>query len=84
MFEMNQSIFLADSNNDIQLISQVPLNEIPSVLFSLLNDNDDIEEIEFRGNRDFITPITETTLKDIKSRYSNRNVRVNINGKVFN
>ena len=84
MFEMNQSIFLADSNDDIQLISQVPLNEIPSILFSLLNDNNDIEEIEFRGNRDFITPTTETTLKNLKSKYSNRNVRISINGKVFN
>lgn len=84
LFDYNQPIFIADKD-DIKLVDSVPINNVKKVLFSLLSDNDDVEEIEFNGNEKYIKTIGEEMINEIITKYSNnKNVRITINGKIFN
>ena len=83
MFDLNQPIFLADTEADIKMVAQPEIGQIENTLFVLMEDNP-IDEIEFNGNEKYIQSIGEEWVKNLKSKYSNRNVRISINGKVFN
>ena len=84
LFDYNQPIFIADKN-DIKLVDSVPIDDVKKVLFSLMSDNDDVEEIEFNGNEKYIKTIGEEMINEIITQYSNnKNVRITINGKIFN
>ena len=83
MFDLNQPIFLADTEADIKMVAQPEIWQIENTLFALM-ENNPIDEIEFNGNEKYIQSIGEEWVKNLKSKYSNRNVRISINGKVFN
>ena len=83
MFDLNQPIFLADTEADIKMVAQPEIWQIENTLFALM-ENNPIDEIEFNGNEKYIQSIGEEWVKNLKSKYSNRKVRISINGKVFN
>lgn len=82
MFDLNQQVFLADGE-DIKLISTPTMAEMKGLIFSLLDSNT-IQELEFDGNEKYIQAVGMDILEDLTKKYSNRNVRILINGKIFN
>lgn len=89
MFDANQSIFLADENDDIKLIATPSINEINNIVFGLISpsseDDSDIKEIEFNGNEKYIKNCGQDILNELVRKYSNRrDLRVLINGKILN
>lgn len=83
MFNLNQPIFLADTESDIKMVAQPEIFQVGDTLFALMEENT-IDEIEFNGNEKYIHSIGEEWVKNLKSKYSNRNVRITINGEIFN
>ena len=83
MFSMSHPVFLADTQGDIKLIAQPSLEELQHVLFSTMYSTE-IDEIELDGDEKYIEAIGLNMLTDLAQKYSNRNVRIRINGKVFN
>lgn len=82
MFDMNQDIFIAE-NGAIEKLASVPANEIGNTVYSIAKSKD-IEEIEVNGNQNFIQQIGYEILEELEKLYSNENVRVKLNGEVFN
>ena len=47
-------------------------------------DSTEIDEVELDGDEKYIEAIGLNMLTDLAQKYSNRNVRIRINGKIFN
>ena len=82
MFDINQKISVADDGKIIDTFS-TPIDEVTNTVSTLASNDDDIAEIEINGNAKFIHSIGDMILTELKSKYSNNNVRVKVNGKVF-
>lgn len=81
---LNADVFLVDNEN-VQHLASVPLNEIKDTVFGLAGDPQrDIDEIKFEGNTTYLSKVCTEITTGLKNFYSNENVRVNLNGKVFN
>ena len=78
MFDRYSPIYYVEDDQPIR-VTTVPIDEL--VNYVLYNDrwNTGIEEIEIDGNKNFIQKIGQW-----QSKFSNRNVRILINGEVFN
>lgn len=83
MFTIDQDVFEADDDN-IKHIASVPIDRIGEIIYSLANAKDSIEEIEIDGNQDYIQKVGFEVLEGLEKLYSNKNVRVKLNGEVFN
>lgn len=82
MFSFNQDIFLADDEN-IKHIASVPIDRLSETLYALA-DAQQIESIDIQGENEFIQKIGYEVLEGLKNNYSNENVRITLNGEVFN
>ena len=82
MFNLNQPIFLADTDGDIKNIANPTIDELPATLYDLI-DKYGVNEIELNGSEKYITAVGKEMLNDLTTKYS-RNVRIKINGEVFN
>lgn len=83
MFDMYQQIYYIDNNNITRTTTVMTDNLVDYILY---NDqwNKDVDEIEIDGNKSFIQKIGRDFIKKWQSQFSNRNVRILINGEVFN
>lgn len=83
MFNLYQTVSVV-KNGEMQKPTQVPLTDLRSTIHQYL-DTTDIEEIDFVGHKTFITRFASELSEDLKVlKYSNRNVRILIDGEVFN
>ncbi len=83
MFDRYSPIYYVEDDQPIR-VTTVPIDEL--VNYVLYNDrwNTGIEEIEIDGNKNFIQKIGQDFINEWQSKFSNRNVRILINGEVFN
>ncbi len=81
MFDLNQQIFISDGN-EIKMVANPPMEKVRETLFALMEP--DVEEVEFNGNEKYIKAIGNNLLNDLIIKYSDRNVRVLLNGKILN
>lgn len=83
MFSFDQDVFETDGDS-VKHIASVPIDQINEMVYSFVNTKESIEEIEIDGNQDFIQKIGYEILEGLEKIYSNKNVRVKLNGEVFN
>ena len=85
LFDANQIIYLLDTENQTAttLISSVPVNEISNVIGGLIQ-TEGIEGIDLRGHEQYIVEFGNSVLNELVKKYSDRNVRIYLNGEIFN
>ena len=84
MFNINQSVFLIQ-NDVIVSTTKVPLDQFKDLpIFNLEREKDSIDEININGNQKFIEKIGYDIISNLKNNYSNRQVRIKLNGEIFN
>ena len=84
MFDRYQPIYYIEDNKPIRTTT-VLMDEL--VNYILYNDqwNTGIEEIEIDGNKNFIQKIGQDFINEWQNKFSNNsNVRIVLNGEVFN
>ena len=81
MFRVNQDVYEIDGDHANYLAS-LPLDEVSRAVYAF--GNGDIEEVEVDGNTDFIQKIGYEIIDELNKYYSDRNVRVKLNGEIFN
>ena len=79
MFTLNQRVLLV-RDNSATVIASPPLDQMREVLDAAL-DQYKVSEINFAGNENYIK---EFILYTLKTKYSDRNVRILVNGKILN
>lgn len=79
MFTLNQRILLV-RDSSATVIASPPLDQVKEVLDAAL-DQYKISEINFAGNENYIK---DFILYALKTKYSDRNVRILVNGKILN
>ena len=82
LFSFNQDVFMADGN-DVKRIASTSIDRLNDVITTTMQDNE-IDEIELNGDEQYIQSIAYRLLEGIEKFYSNENVRITINGEVFN
>lgn len=82
MFDANQELFLAE-DGEIKHVGSVPMDRISEAAYSMAGARG-VDEIEVDGNPDFIQQIGMEILEGLEKFYSKENVRIKLNGKVFN
>ena len=83
MFSINQSIYTIDENSKIKIISDIPLNKLSEYVYDITS-SEDIEEIELDGPETYIQKYGFDILENLSQNYSDRKVKVKLNGEVFN
>lgn len=83
MFDFNQDVFMTDGEI-IKHVASVPMERLSEIIYSLTGTEDGIEEIEINGNQEYIQPVGYEILEGLNKLYSDKNVRVYLNGEVFN
>lgn len=83
MFDLNQDVFVAE-NEEIKHIASVPIDRLSEIVYSLAGVNDGVEEIEINGNQEYIQPVGYEILEGLNKLYSEKNVRVYLNGEILN
>ena len=83
LFDLYQDIFLV-TKDSVNLYSKVTMEDIPELVYSALSKDDfSIDEIELHGNPEYCEKTGYEIESLIKQRYSDRNVRISINGEIF-
>lgn len=82
MFNLNQDVLLTQ-DNDIEKIASVPIDSVGKIVCSLAGEKN-VEEIEIDGNQEYIQKVGLEVLEGLENYYTDRNVRIKLNGKVFN
>ena len=77
-------LYVVDENNDIRPIRFGVIQDIKFTLDQLLQENDNIQDIYLTGKENYARGFQKELLNDIIKKYSNRNVRIYINDKIFN
>ena len=83
MFDMYQTVYYVENDKPTKVTSIMTDN---IVNFVLRNEHwsKDVDEIELDGNKHFVQKIGKDLITELQSKFSNRNVRILINGEVFN
>lgn len=77
-------LYIVNENNDIKPIRFGVIQDIKYTLDQLLQENNNIQDIYLIGQKNYARGFQEELLNDIVKKYSNRNVRIYINDKIFN
>lgn len=83
MFDMYQQIYYIENDN-VTRTTTAMTNNLADFLVANERWNKDVDEIEIDGNKTFIQKIGQDILTKFNSQFSNRNVRILINGEIFN
>lgn len=83
MFNRNQDIVLLNENHEKTQIASVQLEDIPNIPLNYVWGSE-LEEISMYGNKQFLEGVCYQLISNLKKYYSKDNVRVKINGEVFN
>lgn len=83
MFDMYQTIYYVENDKPTKVTSVMTDNIVNFILY---NDqwNKGVDEIEIDGNKHFVKKIGNDLVTEFQRQFSNRNVRILINGEVFN
>ena len=84
MFSMNQSIYELHEDGKVDIVAATALDRLGEAVCSLIDSSNEIEEIELDGPTEYIEKYGFEILEELAKNYSDRNVRLNLNGKVFN
>ena len=84
MFSLNQAIYLSHEDGKIEIIDNIPTDKISETVYGLIGPNDWIEEIELDGPTSYIQKYGFDILEYLEKNYANRNVRIYLNGTLFN
>lgn len=83
MFDMYQQIYYIENDNVTRTTTAMTDNLADFILYNE-RWNKDVDEIEIDGNKAFIKKIGQDILTKFNNQFSNRNVRILINGEVLN
>ena len=83
MFDANQEIFIAEDDDKIKHIASAPMDRISELAYSLAGKKE-VDEIEVDGSKDLIQQIGMEILEGLEKFYSDKKVRIKLNGEVFN
>jgi hypothetical protein len=83
LFTLHQNIYIANDDGEIEKIVRSTVENMNNTVMGLLEEKN-FSEIELSGNQEFVQHVGEKLLAELKLNYSNKNVRMLINGKVFN
>ena len=84
MFSLNQYIYELHEDGQVETVAATPIDRLAEAVYSLVGTREDIEEIELDGPTEYIQKYGFEILEGLAQNYSNRNVRISLNGKVFN
>lgn len=82
MFNVNQTLFIEKEGKVGQAMT-TPMNLLNKTIYQLV-ETEDIEEVFIGGAQEYIEKIGYDILKDLKTNYAEKNVRVRINDKILN
>ena len=77
-------LYVVDENNNIKPIRFGVIQDIKYTLDQLLQENNNIQDIYLTGQENYAQGFQKELLNDVVKKYSNRNVRIYINDKIFN
>ena len=77
MFNVNQTLFIEKEG------MTTPMNLLNKTIYQLV-ETEDIEEVFIGGAQEYIEKIGYDILKDLKTNYAEKNVRVRVNDKILN
>ena len=83
MFSMSQSIYKVSDDGEMENIAATSIDNIPEAV-SVLMESFDVDEIELDGPGKFIEKCGYDILEELKQNYTNKNVRINLNGTLLN
>ncbi len=83
MFDMYQTVYYI-ANDKPTKVTSVMTNNIVNFVLNDEHWSKDVDEIELDGNKHFVQKIGQALITELQSKFSNRNVRILINGEVFN
>lgn len=83
MFDMYQTVYYVENDKPTKVTSIMTDNIVNFVLHDE-HWSKDVDEIELDGNKHFVQKIGKDLITELQSKFSNRNVRILINGEVFN
>lgn len=81
MFSFKQDIFVREDDNSIKHLISVPLDKLGETICNYLTD-EDIGTIEINGNEEYSNQLLYDLNYLLTTAYSERNVRVLLNGEV--
>lgn len=85
LFDGNQSIYLVEDSGKVLSQSSKPVDLISEELTYLMNQNEDIQSVDLRGYESYLKEFGSHLLNTLITKYSNdREMRIYINGKIFN
>lgn len=84
LFNNNQNIYLVN-NKEVLLTLSASLDLIPEELSRLFNQYEDINEIDLKGYESYLKEFGSNLLNTLITKYANnKEMRIYINGKIFN
>ena len=85
LFDGDQSIYLVEDSGKVLSQSSKPVDLIPEELTYLMNQNEDIQSVDLRGYESYLKEFGSYLLNSLMTKYSNnKEMRIYINGKIFN
>ena len=84
MFSLNQAIYLSHEDGKIEVMENIPTDELSKTIYNLVGPDNQIEEIELDGPSSYIQKYGFDILEGLEKNYSDRNVRIYLNGEIFN
>lgn len=80
MFSVDQDVVVL--GDDTTQTYRTTLSNLINTITDII-DAEQIEEIDFTSNKDFAQPIAEILNDKMVTKYNERNVRITINGEIF-
>lgn len=83
MFDMYQTVYYIENDKPTKVTS-IMTNNIVNFVLHDEQWSKNVDEIELDGNKHFIEKIGNDLITELQTKFSNKNVRILINGEVFN
>ena len=85
LFDGDQSIYLVEDSGKVLSMFSKPVDLIPEELTYLMNQHEDIDGVDLRGYESYLKEFGSRLLNTLMTKYSNnKEMRIYINGKIFN
>lgn len=82
MFNYIQDIIVVNEKEQTSF-AHVSIDKVYDTIFSFLNSDDTIEEINIDGNKQLAAQLVYDIMHTMTTEYSNRNVRILLNGEIL-
>lgn len=85
LFDGDQNIYLVEDGGKVLSMSSKPVDLITEELTYLMNQHEDIDGVDLRGYDSYLKEFGSNLLNTLMTKYSNnKEMRIYINGKIFN